>query len=207
MLIIEPKQYNEILKLTGKKNVIISCEGCRDVYFPDNAAIAISQGLLVDGTDLVVIASDYVCTPEHFELYILKYIDAIESADTIIVFSCGVGVRVIAQRLRNKRVYAACDTYPLPGYQGVTPLEYDCSLCGECRLNETGAICPITACSKGLINGQCGGAKNGMCEVDKDMECGWERIYRRLERLGQLPTTYGSIQVRNFAPEAKSKGD
>ena len=206
MLIIEPKPYNEILKLTGNRTVIMSCEGCRDVYFSEKAAIAMREKLLVCGTDLVVISSDYVCTPEHFELYILKYTEVIESADTILVFSCGVGVQVIAERLNNKRVYAACDTYPLPGYQGVTPLEFDCELCGECRLNETGAICPITACSKGLINGQCGGAKNGMCEVDKDMECGWERIHRRLEKLGQLPTACGSIQVRNFAPEANSKG-
>ena len=207
MLIIEPKPYEEILQLTGNRTVIISCEGCRDVYFPDNAAIAMRERLLVYGTDLVVIDSDYVCMPEHFELYILKYTDAIESADTILVFSCGVGVQVIAKALENKRVYAACDTYPLPGYQGITPLENDCTLCGECRLNETGAICPITACSKSLLNGQCGGAKNGMCEVDKDMECGWERIYKRLEKLEQLATTSGSIQVRNFAPETKSEGD
>jgi len=207
MLIIEPKPYNEILQLAGNKTVIINCEGCRDVYFPDNAAIAIRERLLVDGTDLVVISSDYVCTPEHFELCKYKYIDLLESADTILVFSCGVGVQVIAERLKNKRVYAACDTYPLPGYQGVTPLEHDCTLCGECRLNETAAICPITACSKGLINGQCGGARNGMCEVDTDMECGWERIYKRLEKLGQLTTTSSSIQVRNFAPEAKSNGN
>jgi len=207
MLIIEPKPYDEIFQLSGNKTVIISCEGCRDVYFPENAAIAMREGLLVYGTDLVVINSDYVCTPEHLELYILKYIEDIESADVILAFSCGVGVQVIADRLKNKRVYAACDTYPLPGYQGVTPLEYDCTLCGECHLNETAAICPITACSKGLINGQCGGAKNGMCEVDTDMECGWERIYRRLEKLGQLTTTYGSVQVRNFAPEAKSESD
>ena len=65
----------------------------------------------------------------------------------------------------------------------------------------------ITACSKGLLNGQCSGAKNSMCEVDKDMECGWERIYRCLEKLGQLPMTTGSIQVRNFAPEAESEGE
>ena len=58
-------------------------------------------------------------------------------------------------------VCAACDTYPVPGFQGVTPLEYKCDQCGECYLNLTGGICPITACSKSLVNGQCGGSKNG----------------------------------------------
>ena len=56
-------------------------------------------------------------------------------------------------------------------------LEYKCDQCGECYLNLTGGICPITACSKSLVNGQCGGSKNGKCEVDSEMECGWERIY------------------------------
>jgi electron transport complex protein RnfC len=87
----------------------------------------------------------------------------------------------------------------LPGFQGVTPLNVACGQCGECYLNGTGGICPITACSKSLINGQCGGAKNGMCEVDKDMACGWERIYRKLEKLNKLDVLkYDAPKVRNY---------
>lgn len=119
----------------------------------------------------------------------------------VLVFSCGVGVQTIAEYLGNKPVYAACDTYPLPGFQGVTPLEYDCKQCGECYLNITGGICPITACSKSLVNGQCGGSKNGKCEVDSNMECGWERIYRRLAQLGRLDVLKCPTQVRNFATD------
>ncbi len=95
----------------------------------------------------------------------------------------------------------ACDTYPLPGFQGVTPLEYDCDQCGECYLNITGGICPITACSKSLVNGPCGGTKNGKCEVDGDMECGWERIYRRLAQLGRQDALKCPVQVRNYATD------
>lgn len=40
----------------------------------------------------------------------------------------------------------------------------------ECYLNLTGGICPITACSKSLVNGQCYGCKDGKCEVDSEME-------------------------------------
>ena len=77
----------------------------------------------------------------------------------MLVFSCGVGVQTFARMFAGKRVYAACDTIRLPGFQGVTPLEYDCDQCGECYLNLTGGICPITACSKSLLNGQCGGTR------------------------------------------------
>ena len=65
----------------------------------------------------------------------------------------------------------------------------------------TGGICPITACSKSLINGQCGGAKNGMCEVDPNMECGWERIQRRLAQIGRLDVLKAPVQVRNYATD------
>ena len=65
----------------------------------------------------------------------------------------------------------------------------------------TGGICPLTACSKSLVNGQCGGAKNGKCEVDPNMECGWERIYRKLEKLGRLDAMKCPVQLRNYATD------
>ena len=89
----------------------------------------------------------------------------------------------------------------MPGFQGVTPTEYDCKQCGECYLNLTGGICPITACSKSLVNGQCGGSKDGKCEVDSSMECGWERIYRRLAQIGRLDVLKCPVQVRNYATD------
>ena len=108
------------------------------------------------------------------------------AADAVLVFSCGVGVQTLSAELEEKPVYAGCDTYPLPGFQGVTPLEYACDQCGECWLNLTGGTCPITACSKSLVNGPCGGAKNGKCEVNPENDCAWVLIYNRLKDLGQL---------------------
>jgi electron transport complex protein RnfC len=38
-----------------------------------------------------------------------------------------------------------------------------------------------------------------MCEVDKEMECGWERIYRKLEKLNKLDNMkYDTPKVRNY---------
>ena len=138
-------------------------------------------------------------------LRLQRYMSEIEAADTILVFSCGVGVQTVAEYFDDKKVCAACDTVRLPGFQGVTPLEHNCDQCGECYLNLTGGICPITACSKSLVNGQCGGSKNGKCEVEPNMECGWERIYRRLEKLGRLDLMKCPTQVRNYATDDEVK--
>ena len=144
---------------------------------------------------------DYICNPENLKLRLQKYESQIKEAEVVLVFSCGVGVQTVAEYLEDKIVCAACDTYPLPGFQGVTPLECDCDQCGECYLNITGGICPITACSKSLVNGQCGGSKDGKCEVDSNMECGWERIYRRLAQVGRLDLLKCPVQIRNYATD------
>ena len=54
---------------------------------------------------------------------------------------------------------------------------------------------------QGLVNGQCGGAKDGKCEVDPNMECGWERIYQRLKKLGRLDLLKVPVQLRNYATD------
>ena len=202
MLITQLKQKNDILPQADGKAVIISCVGCKEVYFPETEATEIQQELLDSGRASAAITTDYICDPDNLRLQMQKYKGKLDEAGTVLVFSCGVGVQTVAESYEGKKVYAACDTYPLPGHQGVTPLEYGCDQCGECWLNSTGGICPITACSKSLVNGQCGGSKNGKCEVDKDMECGWERIYRRLEKLGSIDALLHPAKIRNFEVQA-----
>ena len=201
MLITELKERDAIIPLLQGKIAIVCCEGCKEVHFPQQEANALRKEFLDNGSATVAVITDYICNPENLLLQLEKHRDKVEGADTVLVFSCGIGVQTVAANFEGKKVLAACDTYPLPGFQGVTPLEYDCDQCGECYLNSTGGICPITACSKSLVNGQCGGSKNGKCEVDKEMECGWERIYRRLEKLGRLGSLKYAVKVRNFATE------
>ncbi len=202
MLITELKPRETIESLAeGKKVFIINCLGCKEVHFPEKEVTELQKELAEGGNVTGILTTDYICNPENMELRLKGHMSEIEAADAVLVFSCGVGVQTIAGYLEEKKVCAACDTYPLPGFQGVTPLEYKCDQCGECYLNLTGGICPITACSKSLVNGQCGGSKNGMCEVDPEMECGWERIYRRLEKIGRLDALKCPTQVRNFATD------
>ena len=175
MLITQLKAKETIVSLAaGKKVFIINCHGCKEVRFPEKEAVELQKELSAEGNVTGIMTTDYICNPENMQLRLQKHMDKIREADLVLVFSCGVGVQTIAEYLEDKMVCAACDTYPVPGFQGVTPLEYKCDQCGECYLNLTGGICPITACSKSLVNGQCGGSKNGKCEVDSDMECGWE---------------------------------
>ena len=201
MLITELKAKETILSLITGKVFIVNCHGCKEIHFPEHEADELQKELVAGGNVTGIITTDYICNPENMQVRLNKHAVAIEEADMILVFSCGVGVQTVAEHFPNKKVCAACDTYALPGYQGVTPLEHDCKQCGECFLNLTGGICPITACSKSLVNGQCGGAKDGKCEVDPNMECGWARIQKKLAQIGRLDALKCPVQVRNYATD------
>ena len=201
MLITELKAKETIVSLASGKVFIINCHGCREIRFPEKEADELQKELMDAGKVTGIITTDYICNPENLKLRLEKHAAAIEAADAVLVFSCGVGVQTVSDYLEDKKVFACCDTYALPGFQGVTPLEHDCKQCGQCYLNLTGGICPITACSKSLVNGQCGGAKNGKCEVDPNMECGWERIYQKLKAIGRLDAMKCPVQIRNYATD------
>ena len=205
MLITELKAKEAIRAAINGKVFLIICHGCKEIHFPEAETRALHAELAAEGIVTGSITTDYICNPENLQVRLEKHQAAIEAADTVLVFSCGVGVQTVAAAFPTKRVCAACDTYALPGFQGVTPLEHDCRQCGECYLNITGGICPLTACSKSLVNGQCGGAKNGKCEVEPNMDCGWERIYQKLKKLGRLDAMKCPIQVRNYATDDEVK--
>ena len=205
MLITELKSKEVLLTQLKGKVFVLNCHGCREIRFPEAEADAFQAELTAAGVVTGIFTTEYICNDENLAVILKPHAAAIEAADTIAVFSCGVGVQTVAAMYPAKRVVACCDTYALPGYQGVTPLEVDCKQCGECFLNLTGGICPLTACSKSLVNGQCGGAKNGKCEVDPNMECGWERIYQKLKKIGRLDAMKCPVQIRNYATDDQAK--
>ncbi len=203
MLMTRIKSADALLPHLQGKVFVVTCHGCREVslHGADQEAERLVREIAQSHEIVGQLTTDYICNPEYFHARFDKYADRIAEADTILVFSCGVGVQTIADFFPGKRVCPGNDTYSLPGHQGVTPLEHDCKQCGECFLNLTGGICPLTACSKGLVNGQCGGAKDGKCEVDPNMECGWERIYQKLKKIGRLDALKCPVQVRNYATD------
>ena len=62
-------------------------------------------------------------------------------------------------------------------------LIFDCEMCGQCTLHDTGMTCPMT-CPKHLRNGPCGGVRaDKSCEVDPKIICVWIEAYARATRM------------------------
>jgi hypothetical protein len=129
---------------------------------------------------------DFLCQKALVKTGLQPYTDKILSSDSLLVLCCGVGVQATAAAV-DKVIHPGCNTLSMGGSQGEWRGSERCAECGECLLDYTGGICPITACTKSLINGPCGGARNGRCEHQPDVRpCGWELIYERLKKLNRL---------------------
>ncbi|PZC45715.1 MAG: Methylene-tetrahydrofolate reductase C terminal [Chloroflexi bacterium] len=60
---------------------------------------------------------------------------------------------------------------------------FDCQMCGQCVLHNTGMTCPMT-CPKNLRNGPCGGVRNnGNCEIKPEMACVWVNAWERSKQM------------------------
>lgn len=134
------------------------------------------------------------CDPEFLDLLA----DKASEVDAILSLGCGVGVQALAEQFPYLPVLPGVNTSFLGMAKEWGVWDERCAACGDCRLAETAGICPITRCTKGILNGPCAGTKNGKCEANKDMDCAWVLIYKRLEGLGQLEKMHRYYPPRNF---------
>ena len=124
--------------------------------------------------------------------------DRISDVDAILSLGCGIGVQAVAERFPDIPVLPGVNTSFMGMAKEWGIWDERCAACGDCRLAETAGICPITRCTKGILNGPCAGTKNGKCEASQDMDCAWILIYQRLERQQQLENMRRYYPARNF---------
>ncbi len=190
MLVTQIKPAEELDGLLPKSLFVINCLGCKEVFFPLKEAMESVEGLRKSGIKITgEEMADYLCRPDFTEKRLKLYSEGIKKADGVLVYSCGVGVQTVAEKITDVKdipVFTGCDTVRLAGFAGLTPSELDCIRCGECILGLTSGICPVANCAKGLVNGPCGGAMNGKCEISSEKDCIWLLIYERLKKQGRL---------------------
>lgn len=189
--------------LEGLRRIfIIGCGTCTTLTqtggAPEVAAmksVLSEKGKMITGDMMLAVACDNL-TREALE----EYGAQMAQADALLIMTCAFGVQNIA-RHSKKLVVPALDTLFIG--KETAPGEFNevCLQCGDCILGETGGICPVTSCHKGLVNGPCGGTNNGKCEIDADKDCAWTLIYNRLEDLGRLDAMRKLQKPRNHQAE------
>ncbi|MFU8766426.1 MAG: methylenetetrahydrofolate reductase C-terminal domain-containing protein [Candidatus Methanoperedens sp.] len=187
MIITRQKEFDDILGALKEENIfIIGCGKCarklRTGGEPE--VLEMEKRLTKAGkniTGLTVLSS--ACSISSWE-DVLSGNPEINKSDALLVMSCGGGVSVISGEA-GIHVYPALDTESLGGVCRDETLKERCGLCGECTVWMYGGICPVIRCAKGLLNGPCGGAMDGKCEV-VDRDCAWDGIYEKLKETCSL---------------------
>jgi ferredoxin len=194
-IITTKKPFEEVLGAlrNAKKISIVSCGSCAascNTGGTENAK-EMAENLEKEGYIInIVTVSEEICDNQILRKVFQKIDKDLNETDAIITLSCGLGVASITEVLSEKYskipVITASNT-EFMGTSGVSGFYQGCVGCGDCLLNETGGICPLTTCAKSLLNGPCGGMVRGKCEVGNyEEDCGWILIYNRLKELDRL---------------------
>lgn len=209
------KPLDEVLAaLEGHKKVaLIGCDGCAKVCMTGGVdeVAALAQELAQAGKDIVFEATpERTCNVGKSKPILEPLQDKIAAADALLVLGCGGAVQITRHMTETfgftKPVKVGLNSV---GHMdtlvpGALALE-ECSDCGECILNETGGICPVTRCAKSLLNGPCGGAENGKCEVDSERDCAWILIFNRMVALGEVDKLKRYLEPKDFAKSSRPR--
>ncbi len=196
VVITTKKPFEDVLaSIKGmQKLVLVSCGTCAALCQTGGTEGLedLSKKLEAEGFEIITgIVAEEVCDNRVMRKDLKKIDEDIQEADAIITLSCGLGcqsiVETLAKKYPEKPVFTSNDTQFMGMTERIGRFYMRCQGCGDCLLNETGGICPITTCAKGLMNGPCGGMVEGKCEVGNyERDCGWVLIYKRLKEMGRL---------------------
>jgi ferredoxin len=205
LIVAEQKPLEEITRMIApyEKVLILGCGTCmtvcgaggeREVSFL-HSALRVGQSRSGDTSHEF---TEYTVKRQCDAEFMDPIADRVREVDAILSLGCGIGVQVAAERFPDTPVLPGVNTSFMGAISELGVWDERCAACGDCRLAETAGICPITRCTKGILNGPCAGTKKGKCEANKDIDCAWILIYERLERLGQLEKMRRYYPPRNF---------
>jgi len=207
MIITKARDWARItreLDAIGARSVyVMGCGQCATVAHTGGEPEVLQARARLEAEGRAVVGwsvGEVTCHSGGTRLETRKHAGELSGADTVLVLACGAGVQTVADAVKQP---------VLPGLESVFlgnvvrhgVFEERCQMCGDCVLDLTAGICPVTTCPKGLLNGPCGGMWAGMCEVVRDRECTHVRIHTRLAEQGRNDA--GSLPPKDYSKKLK----
>lgn len=207
MIITRPRDWARIkanLDAIGAHRIfLVGCGQCATVAHTggEEELLQVTAVLESDGREVIgSVVSEVTCHLGATKLALRKCCAALAEADVVLVFACGAGTQTVADST-DKPVFPALESVFLGNVIRHGVFEERCQMCGDCVLDLTAGICPVTTCPKGLLNGPCGGMWQGKCEVLTDRECAHVRISERLRQQGRC--VEGELPPKDFSCKLK----
>lgn len=209
MIVTKKRELNKLIdNIKDYKSIfLLGCSECASLCGTggEPELKAMKETLESQGKEVIgMLVAKSGCQVLGTKLELKPFKEVIDKADCIVVMSCGAGTQTAVELYEDKPVYPANDSMFLGNMTRLKVFDERCSLCGECILDKTGGICPITRCAKSLLNGPCGGSQDGKCEISPDLSCAWELIIERLSRIGCLHLLEEIAPPKNWEPSHNS---
>jgi len=207
VIISEQKSKDELLQaLDGKRRIfLVGCAACATAckVGGEEELFRMQEWLATVGCDVTgSVVIEEACHIMRAARDLRHHTAAVAEAEALLVLACGAGVQSISSNT-DQRVIGGLNSLFLGNIRRLGQYEEKCSLCGDCILNETAGICPVTNCAKGLLNGPCGGMEDGHCETDPELQCAWHLIYERLKRQQRPGVFARSVPPKNWGKVGK----
>ncbi len=175
-----------------RRVLIVGCGGCTSVCLAggQRETLALADELAACAREAHVpqqyatFVTERQCNPEFLE----DLEERVADCDCLhFHWRAAPGAGSWRTRIPSIPMFPALDTMFVGVDRDVGFYEERCRSCGTCVLGDTGGICPVTRCSKGVLNGPCGGTReDGSCELADGIHCAWHDIYERLKAQGRL---------------------
>ena len=204
MIVGEQKTIEEIKAIISpyEKLLILGCGTCVKTCFAggeDEVAVlgsALRLAMKKDGNPIQI--EEFTIERQCEDEFIQEAARPISRNTAVLSLACGAGVQAMARRFPKAPVLPGVNTTFIGVLEKQGLFTEECLGCGDCMLAIFGGVCPITRCSKKLLNGPCGGSQQGKCEINPDVDCAWQHIIDRLEALGQLDNLRKYVPPKNW---------
>lgn len=203
MIISKKKDINDTLDaLSGYKRIfLIGCNLCASLCQTggEKEVAAMIDLLKIEGkgvTGYKIV--DAACHLQETKKALREQREAVRASDAVLSLACGAGTQTLASIVKIP-IFTAVDTLFLGTVERWGHFVEVCNKCGDCVLNFTAGICPVTRCPKQILNGPCGGVNGGKCETDPDRDCVWVEIYKRLREQGRLEQIKRIFPPRDYS--------
>ncbi len=189
MIITAQKPLAKIVADVGKGPVfIIGCSECATLCHTGGEDEVHTMKEALEQQHVTVTGSvilDPACHLMNDRRLLRRHGIAIKKAQKILVLACGNGTQTVAEIITDADIIPGTDTLFLGEIKRANRFEKRCQLCGECVQDLFAGFCPVARCPKSMLNGPCGGSIAGKCEVNADLDCVWDLIYKKLKEQGK----------------------
>jgi len=192
MITAEQKPIDEIREMIApyKRILAVGCASCVAECASGGEketgalASALRMAAKIAGEDIII--EEKTLERQCVRDFVILLDEVIGEYDAILSLGCGAGVQSVADMYPEVPVIPALNTEFLGETKDQGLWLENCLGCGDCMLFHFGGVCPLARCSKQLLNGPCGGSKDGKCEVSPEVPCAWQSIIDRLSSFNAL---------------------